>query len=71
MNKKFFLWACTLVMAIFSGCEPQVEPEPQQPEPQITAISPASGLAGTVATISGKEFSDDKTKVSVLFGCGL
>ena len=67
MNKKFFLWACTLVMAIFAGCVPQVEPE-QQSEPQITAISPASGLAGTVATISGKEFSDDKTKVSVLFG---
>ena len=68
MNKKFFILACTLVMAIFAGCEPQVEPEPQQPDPQITAISPASGLAGTVATISGKEFSDDKTKVSVLFG---
>ena len=68
MNKKFFILACTLVMAIFAGCEPQVEPELQQPEPQITAISPASGLAGTVATISGKEFSDDKTKVSVLFG---
>ena len=67
MSKKFFILACTLVMAIFAGCEPQVEPE-QQPEPQITAISPASGLAGTVATISGKEFSDDKTKVSVLFG---
>ena len=68
MNKKFFILACTLVMAIFAGCEPQVEPKPQQPEPQITSISPASGLAGTVATISGKEFSDDKTKVSVLFG---
>ena len=67
MNKKFFLWACTLVMAIFAGCEPQVEPE-QQSEPQITAISPASGLAGAVATISGKDFSDDKTQVSVLFG---
>ena len=67
MNKKFFILACTLVMAIFAGCEPQVEPTPQ-PEPQITAISPASGLAGTVATISGKDFSDDKTQVSVLFG---
>lgn len=67
MNKKFFILACTLVMAIFAGCEPQVEPT-AQPEPQITAISPASGLAGTVATISGKDFSDDKTKVSVLFG---
>ena len=67
MNKKFFLWACTLVMAIFAGCEPQVEPE-QQSEPQITSISPASGLAGAVATISGKDFSDDKTQVSVLFG---
>ena len=67
MNKKFLLWACTLVMAIFAGCEPQVEPE-QQSEPQITAISPASGLAGAVAIISGKDFSDDKTQVSVLFG---
>ena len=67
MNKKFFLWACTLVMAIFAGCEPQVEPE-QQSEPQITSISPASGLAGAVATISGKDFSEDKTQVSVLFG---
>ena len=67
MNKKFFILACTRVRAIFAGCEPQVEPTPQ-PEPQITAISPASGLAGTVATISGKDFSDDKTQVSVLFG---
>lgn len=67
MIKKFSLLALSFVMALFVGCNKQEEPLPQ-PEPQITAISPASGLAGIAATISGKNFSDAKENVTVLFG---
>ena len=67
MIKKFSLLALSFAMALFVGCNKQEEPLPQ-PEPQITAISPASGLAGIAATISGKNFSDAKENVTVLFG---
>ena len=67
MIKKISLLALSFVMALFVGCNKQEEPLPQ-PEPQITAISPASGLAGIAATISGKNFSDAKENVTVLFG---
>lgn len=67
MIKKFSLLALSFAMALFVGCNKQEEPLPQ-PEPQITTISPASGLAGIAATISGKNFSDAKENVTVLFG---
>jgi hypothetical protein len=67
MIKKISLLALSFAMALFVGCNKQEEPLPQ-PEPQITAISPASGLAGIAATISGKNFSDAKENVTVLFG---
>lgn len=67
MIKKISLLALSFAMALFVGCNKQQEPLPQ-PEPQITAISPASGLSGIAATISGKNFSDAKENVTVLFG---
>ena len=67
MNKKFFIMAIAAVLAIFISCNKE-EKTPEQPTPQITAISPASGLAGIAATITGKNFSVEKDGNVVLFG---
>ena len=68
MNKKFFVMAVAAMMAIFTGCKKEVPTPEEQPTPQITAISPASGLAGIAVTITGKDFSAEKTANVVLFG---
>src|SRR5688572_22041565 len=38
------------------------------PVPQITAFAPAAGAADTLVTITGKNFSNDKSIISVRFG---
>ena len=68
MNKKFFVMAVAAMMAIFTGCKKEVPTPEEQPTPQITAISPTSGLAGIAVTITGKDFSAEKTANVVLFG---
>ena len=68
MNKKFFVMAVAAMMAIFTGCKKEVPTPEEQPAPQITAISPTSGLAGIAVTITGKDFSAEKTANVVLFG---
>lgn len=67
MNKKHLIMAFAAVLAIFTGCK-ENEITPEQPTPQISAISPSNGLAGIAATITGKDFSETKEDNVVLFG---
>ncbi len=68
--KKFtvsLLFPFCLLMGILSACTKSTPPTPPAPSPKITSISPTTGAAGTVVTITGSDFSATATSNTVKF----
>ena len=68
MNKKLFILATLAILSVFAGCKKTVLDEPKAAVPELTSIQPTSGIAGILATITGKNFSTTASANEVYFG---
>ncbi len=61
---SFFTGMIVPLLLLVSGCKKDDDPVTVA-EPEITSMQPASGPRGTIVTLTGNNFSDDITRVSV------